>query len=164
MSRGLVFVALAACSHASTPPTPIDVKLDARLAPIAYFVGEWTAKAENPQTKKSFTLRYTVTPALKGVWLEGSGLAEELGLEIRDYWGVDGAGHITRTIFDSTGITGTVTSTGWSGEVLVLEGGITGGARVRETITKRGERAFDAIWESTTDGTWSAYSIEHLTK
>ncbi len=149
-------------SPTSPPNTSID--LDPRLAPIAYFVGDWTATAENPSTKQSFTLRYTVKPALGGVWLEGTGFAKELGLEIRDYWGVTADGEITRTLFDSSGITGTVRSKGWSGEVLVLEGTIDAGARVRETITRRGARAFDAVWESNTDGTWSAYSVEHLTR
>jgi hypothetical protein len=61
-------------------------------------------------------------------------------------------------------VPGTVRGTGWSGDVLVLEGTINAGPRVRETITRRGERRFDAVWESNTDGTWSAYSVETLTR
>lgn len=46
----------------------------------------------------------------------------------------------------------------------MLEGAINAGPRVRETISMRSERAFDAVWESNTDGTWVAYSIEQLTR
>lgn len=171
--RAAVVVLVAGCARDQTSPTSArvspataagEISLDPRLAPIAYFVGEWTAKAENPTTKQRFTLRYTVVPSLKGMWLEGSGVATELGLEIRDYWGVEASGEITRTLFDSSGVTGTVRSKGWSGDTLVLEGDINAGIRVRETITKRGVRAFDAVWESNSDGTWVAYSVEQLTR
>jgi hypothetical protein len=158
------FAGCAGCAHDAAPvTTSSQVKLDPQLAPIAYFAGDWTARAENPQTKKAFVLRYTVQPTMKGAWLEGTGFADELGLELRDYWTVDDKGEVSRTIFDSTGITGTVRGT-WSGDTLVLEGSINAGARVRETITKRGERTFDAVWESNTDGVWTAYSVEHLTR
>jgi hypothetical protein len=151
-SVAVVAIGLLACSrdHASSttasspaaapaPSLSSNPTLDSRLAPIAFFVGDWTAKAENPSTKQAFSLRYRVTPVLGGSWLEGSGVAKELGLEIRDYWGIDASGEITRTLFDSSGVTGTVRSKGWSGDSLVLEGTINTGMRVRETISKRGE-------------------------
>ncbi|HUQ06546.1 MAG TPA: hypothetical protein VM261_28780 [Kofleriaceae bacterium] len=142
----------------------------AHLAPIAYFVGAWTADAKNPATGQAFTLSYTITPSVDGAWLDGAGRAEELGITVSDRWGIDGpTGDIVRVMFDSSGLWGVVRSKGWDGDRLVLEGdanapGDGGVVRVRETITKVSATEFGAVWESLADGAWTVYSIERLTR
>ena len=156
-----LFILLAACAS-----TPKPAAKTGSIAELDYFVGHWRADAKNPTNGKSFVLDYTIEPTLQGKWYAGTGHAAALGLDIHDLWGKDAAsGEIVRTIFDSAQNFGTVRSKGWSGDVLVFEGEVasTGGrVTVRETITKRGANAFDAVWEMKTDDTWTAYSIEKL--
>jgi hypothetical protein len=139
-----------------------------RIRDLAYFEGRWHAEATNPSTGQRFELDYTVEPFLGGTWLRGTGRAEALGLEIHDLWGKDPvSGEIVRVIFDSAGTFGTVRASGWTGDVLVLEGdaaSAAGRVHVRETITRRGPDAFDATWEMLTGDAWVAYSVEKLVR
>lgn len=136
------------------------------IAALDYFIGAWRAEAENPMNGERFTLDYTVAPLPGGQWYLGSGHAPKLGLHIHDVWGIDPiSGDITRTIFDSQQTTGTVTSKGWSGDALVLQGDARakqGIVTVRETITKVSASEFKAVWEMKTGETWTPYSVETL--
>ena len=153
---------------APAPAAPASPAPTVKHPELAYFVGTWRATARNPQTGQSFELDYVAEPVLGGAWLAGTGEAPALGLTIRDLWGRDPqTGGILRVVFDSQGTFGTVRSPGWSGDTLVLEGEAAQGdqrVRVRETITRRDEASFDAVWESESGGTWSAYSVERLVR
>jgi hypothetical protein len=133
---------------------------------LQYFIGTWQASMLDPRSGTRATLSYVVEPALSGAWLEGRGHSPELELWVRDFWGRDAvSGEIVRMIFDSQGIQGSVRSSGWAGDVLVLEGDARtrgGVVRVRETITRADRTTFGAVWEMQVDGKWVTYSIEHL--
>ena len=163
----LLFVALAcACSSAPAPPRATPGSVTGTIPELDYFVGRWMAEAKNPLNGQTFTLDYRVEPAIKGRWYVGTGYADALGMEIHDLWGKDPvSGEIVRSIFDSTGTHGTVTSKGWSGDTLVLEGDAKTGqgvVHVRETIERKGADEFHAVWEMKTGETWQAYSVETL--
>jgi hypothetical protein len=137
-----------------------------RMDDLQYFVGSWLAIAEDPSTGRSFTLRYEVAPALDGTWLAGYGESPELGVMVQDSWGHDPVnGEIVRIIFDNQGTYGTVRSTGWEGDTLVLEGEsrtTNGVISVRQTITRLDPGQFRAVWEAFREGGWTTYSTEHL--
>ena len=144
--------ALVACRSAAAP------------ASLRYFVGDWTARAENPATKQAFTLRYTVV-ARDGA-LAGRGSSPELGLDLEDSWRIED-GVIVRTITDSSGVHAVVRGTGWDGSSLRLEGEAktaSGTFRIRETIVREGPRSFTATWEADRGAGWAAYSVERLTR
>jgi hypothetical protein len=160
MRHALLF-AITGC--ATMQPSP---ETKGMVPDLEYFVGRWHAEAKNPTNGKTFTLEYTVQPALHGRWYIGTGHAPALDLEIHDLWGKDPVtGEIVRTIFDSAQTFGTVRSSGWRGDVLVLQGEAAttqGRVTVRETITRKSGDEFHAVWEARDGETWSAYSIETL--
>lgn len=180
--RLAILLALLAGCRASAPPappapaSPAPTAASPASAPapapagaipeLAFFVGRWHAEAHDPSTGKRFELDYTLTPALRGAWYIGTGLAAALDLEIHDLWGKDPVtGEIVRTLFDSARTFGTVRSRGWSGDVLIFEGTVTatgGSAPVRETIRRIGPDEFHAVWESRTGDAWTPYSVERL--
>lgn len=137
-----------------------------RIPELDFFLGQWRARLEDPGTGKKLELLYTVEPGVGGRWYVGNGTIASEGLEIHDLWGRDPvSGEIVRSIFDSTGVFGVVRSKGWLGDKLVLEGEASsaqGKVQVRETITRAGPDAFQAVWEAQLDGTWTAYSVEQL--
>lgn len=146
----------------------VSAPVDSVDEAIRYFAGTWRAEAENPSTGQSFTLRYEVEPVLAGAWLSGTGTEPELGIEVRDMWGRDAAGgELVRVIFQGDGTHGTVRSAGWRGDTLVFEGQVEtadGVQEIRETITRLGPDAFDAVWEARIEGSWTVYSDEHLVR
>jgi hypothetical protein len=132
-------------------------------------VGTWDVSGRDPETARTYTLRYRVRAAVRGVWLLGDGSSPELGLEVHDVWGRDAeTGALVRVLFDSEGTSGRMTSRGWSDDgVLVLEGFAHAGGRavpVRETITRDGDDALDVVWESETGAGWKAYAVERLVR
>jgi hypothetical protein len=175
MRAALLYGLLAACSGGAGVPAAAPAAHDnevpaprSKLPELDYFVGAWTIAGRNPATGQSFTMRYVIEPVLGGAWLSGHGVARELGVEVRDYWGRDPAGGgLVRIILQSDGTVGTVRARGWQGDVLVLEGEAkSGGAAlvVRETITRRGPAQFDAVWEAKGEAGWAPYSIERVTR
>ncbi|HEU5059910.1 MAG TPA: hypothetical protein VFU21_25440 [Kofleriaceae bacterium] len=169
MRAALLCAILAACGGRAPAPAAREAPPPrSKIPELDYFVGAWTIQARNPATGQRFTMRYLIEPALGGAWLSGHGTSRELGVEVRDYWGRDPAGGgLVRIILQSDGTAGTVRSSGWQGEVLVLEGEVkSGGAvvQVRETITRRGPARFDAVWEQKGPTGWSAYSVEQITR
>jgi hypothetical protein len=157
---------LLACAHNAGSEGSNIAGLSQKVQDLQYFVGTWHADVEDPRSGTRATLSYTVEPTLSGAWLEGRGHSPELQLWVRDFWGRDPVnGEIVRTIFDSQGIQGTVRSSGWAGDVLVLEGEArTPGrvVRVRETITRVDDATFRAVWELQAEDKWVTYSVEHL--
>jgi hypothetical protein len=139
-----------------------------RDADLAWFVGSWTASAEDPASGRSFRMTYRIEPVLDGTWLEGNGEAPEIHLRVRDLWGRDPVdGDLVRAIFQSDGTWGSVRARGWDGDVLVFEGvarSSLGATRVRETIRRVGPSEFHAVWEAEVDGEWKAYSVERLAR
>jgi hypothetical protein len=133
---------------------------------LSFFIGNWLARAEDPSSGRTFSIRYRVELTLDGQWLSGSGESPEMGVKVHDLWGHDPVtGEVLRVIFDSQGTFGMVRSNGWKGEVLVFEGearGREGAVPVRETITRLGPSQFKAVWEARSETGWAPYSIEHL--
>ena len=155
-------LALAGCTTMTKPTTTVK----GALPELDYFVGRWHADARDPSTGNTFTLEYRVEPALRGQWYIGTGISAVLDLEIHDLWGRDVVtGELVRTIFDSAQTSGTVRSSGWSGDTLVFEGEAVskaGRVTVRETIQRKGPDEFHAVWEAKTGETWTPYSVEVL--
>lgn len=139
-----------------------------RMEELQYFVGSWLARAEDPSTGRSFTLRYEAKPTLDNAWLTGYGESQELGVRVQDFWGRDPAsGEIMRVIFDNQATYATVRSAGWKGDTLLLEGESqtkSGAVPVRETITRLGPNEFRAVWEARLEKGWATYSVEHLSR
>jgi hypothetical protein len=159
--------ALVACVHPTgsvRPELPSGGGQDLRH--LQYFIGTWAAEVEDPRSGERSTLSYTVEPILSGAWLGGSGHSAELKLWVRDVWGRDPVtGETVRFLFDNQGIHGTVRSSGWTGDVMVLEGEArtsAGIVRVRETITRVDQTNFRAVWEMHADNKWIPYSVEQL--
>ena len=164
--RGLVIVLgmviVSGCGGAAREPAKAVVEDDG----LAFFVGTWDLRGEDPGSGVKFEMRYVVRRV--GERLEGSGTAAALGVEVHDAWERDRAtGEIVRTIRQSNGAHGAVRSRGWRGDTLVLAGEVRspgGVVPVRETIRRTGADSFDAVWESQQDGAWVAYSVEKLTR
>lgn len=130
---------------------------------LRYLLGSWDVTATTPDTGETVSVRYDVRP-LVGPWISGRATSRQPGLEASDVWGRDPAsGNIIRSIFDGSGTHAVVTSSGWTGQTLVLEGDArssTGVIRVRETITRRDDEQFTAVWEAYRNDAWRTYSIE----
>jgi hypothetical protein len=156
-------VALAACS--SPPARGLDRTPRGKLPELDFFVGHWRADG-TLDSDRHYTLDYRITPTLRGQWYAGTGVAPAMDMEIHDLWGFDPVtGEIVRTLFDSQQTYGSVRSPGWIGDTLVLEGMMnarSGTRHVRETITRIGPDAFDAVWEVKLDGKWVRYAVEKL--
>jgi len=133
---------------------------------LRYFVGSWSAQAEDPGTGRTFTLRYRIEPTLDGTWLTGYAESPEQGVKVQDFWGRDAStGEIVRIIIDSQGTYGIARANNWEGDTLRFEGEARsreGAIPVRETITRLGSSEFKAVWEAKLESGWSVYSIEHL--
>jgi hypothetical protein len=151
----LVSSGVLGCVHRRTS-VPQELKaVGQSVQDLQYFIGAWHASMVDPRSGTRATLSYSVEPALSGAWIEGRGHSPELKLWVRDFWGHDPvSGEIVRMIFDSQGLQGTVRSSGWAGDVLVLEGDARtpgGVVRVRETITRVDRGTFGAVWEMQVD-------------
>ena len=162
-----VSFALVACAHsAGNVRSEPASGAGQNLHHLQYFIGTWYAEMEDPRSGERATLSYAVEPILSGAWLAGSGHSALLNLWVRDLWGRDATtGETVRFIFDNRGVQGTVRSSGWSGDVMVLEGEAktaAGVVRVRETITRIDHAKFRAVWEMHTDKGWITYSVEDV--
>ncbi len=138
--------------------------MPALLALLAFFVGDWKVDATMGSQQVPFSYKVT---ALGPTFLVGHGIVPSMNLEVRDIWLETSNGGVVRIIVQSDGAWGLVRSTGWSGETLVLEGQVmlpSGATPIRETITRTGPTSFGAVWEAKTGDTWSAYSVEKLTR
>ena len=135
---------------------------------LSYFAGTWDIVATTPGSNDVTHYVYEVGPWVQRNWLSGHGRSVPAGEESRDVWGLDGAsGELMRIIFADNGTYAVVSSRGWQGNRLVLEGDARsagGVVRVRETIERFGDDQFLATWEAYRDGAWSAYSVERVTR
>ena len=135
---------------------------------LEYFLGGWDIVATTPGSDAVTRFTYEVQPWLRPHWLSGHGRSSPPGEESRDVWGRDSAsGELMRMIVTDNGTYAIVRSSGWQGSKLVLEGDARserGVVRVRETIERIDDHNFVATWEAYRNGTWSAYSIERVTR
>ena len=152
--------AVAAAQQAAAPPSA--------KTSLGYMQGKWRVAALDPASGETSIVCYTVAPFVGDVWLSGHGWSAKLGFESKDVWGLDPrSGEVIRAVYDSSGVHAVVTSPGWSGDTLVLEGDARsskGVTRVRETIERVGPDEFLATWEAKGGDEWSAYSIERATR
>jgi hypothetical protein len=67
----LLFVALAISqkTKAQTSSAPAAPSLKPELAPLSFFIGQWSCEGEFINSKKAITSRIAVTPDLDGAWL-----------------------------------------------------------------------------------------------
>jgi len=143
-------------------PLPSSGSLVARSGlpeEITYFVGVWKVTVKGDPNS---TYKWTVAPDKNGEWLEGA--MEKDGVKTStDFWRKTDT-IIERFVFTTDGTLLRVTATGWKTSTLVMTGiasGKTGNSRVRETITREGEKKFHAVWErQTEDGKWTVFSDE----
>jgi hypothetical protein len=136
-------------------------------ASLAFLLGGWDIVATTPGTGESARFSYDVSPLL-GTWMSGRARSDPPGEESKDVWGKDSAsGELMRIIFAGGGTYAVVRSPGWQGAKLVLEGDARspgGVVRVRETIERQSDDRFVATWEAYRNGSWSAYSVERVTR
>jgi len=130
---------------------------------ITYFVGVWKVTVKGDAAAN---YKWTVAPDKNGEWLEGA--MEKDGVKTAtDFWRKNDT-IIERFVFTTDGTLLRVTSTGWKTGTLVFTGiasGKTGNSRVRETITREGDKKFRAIWErQSEDGKWTVFSDESCEK
>lgn len=158
---------LAAGAAAAQDVAPSAAKA-AAATDLQYFVGEWRVAARDPRNGKTEAMTYRVEPVLGGTWFAGAGASEEPGFQARDMWGRDPvSGGVMRLAFDGGGSFAQLSSPGWKGDTLVLEGEARhegGTTRLRQTITRQGPHQFRAVWEALRGGVWTAYSDEQLTR
>jgi hypothetical protein len=106
-----------------------------------------------------------VASSLGGRWLAGEAHVTELGVEARDFIGIQ-AGRIVRVYVDSEGSRATMSSPGWQGNEMTWEGEVHGAdgarVRVREIVTKVDADTLHARWERWSEGAWSLMSEERL--
>ena len=161
-------ILLAACASAPDQPrSPAASPPSADVAePLRFFVGAWSGKNRSASGQVT-TLSWRVTPSLGGRWLSGEARVAEVGVEARDFLGVQ-AGQIVRVYVDSQGTRATMTSPGWQGASLTWEGEAHGAdgsrVRVRELIEKIDDRTMRARWESWQGEAWGLMSEETLHK
>lgn len=130
---------------------------------LSYFIGVWKVTVKGDANG---AYKWTVAPDKNGEWLEGA--MEKDGVKTAtDFWRKTDT-TIERFVFTTDGTLLRVTSTGWRTGSLVLTGiasGKTGNSRVRETITREGEKKFHAVWERQgDDGKWTVFSDESCEK
>jgi hypothetical protein len=134
---------------------------------LAFLLGGWDIVATTPGSGESARFSYDVSPLL-GTWISGRARSDPPGEESKDVWGKDSAsGELIRIIFAGGGTYAVVRSPGWQGGKLVLEGDArspNGVVRVRETIERESDDRFLATWEAYRNGSWSAYSVERVTR
>lgn len=169
IAAGLSALAAAPLAAAAQPHGAPAAPAPGAAHDLEYLVGTWDIVAETPGTAGTARFSYEVRPLVgSGAWLSGHGRSEELGAESSDVWGRDSAsGEIVRMIFDAGGTYAVVRSPGWRDGRLVLEGdarSAAGVVRVRETIERIDGNRFLATWEAYRNGTWSAYSVERVTR
>ncbi|HEY8549576.1 MAG TPA: antibiotic biosynthesis monooxygenase family protein [Vicinamibacterales bacterium] len=151
-------------------PIPLEtVTLATQIAPLACFVGTWRIKGTLTDGGKRTPIdaRYHVAPDLGGAWLDAR--ARLGGLTIREQLGFDPrTGTLVRHQFQSTGLSGTLHSTGWDDDTLVWEGTATppGGVpiAVRSRQVRIGQDAFNVRWERHEGEEWIIYGEEELTR
>ncbi len=130
---------------------------------IDYFKGTWAVEIANGPRG---TLRWIVKEDLNDGWL--SGVVERDGRKISaDLWRVHGK-LIERYAFTGDGLYIKMVSSGWRANRLKFNGiasGPAGDFRLRQTITRRTERTFHALWEKQeADGKWTVFSDETCSK
>ncbi len=148
----------------------MELRQSKRLAPLEFFEGSWRGVGKGSAGAEGMELHFTLSPELGGDWYVGQlvlGDAEEVELEAKHVWGYDPLEKkLVRTFFDSSGLFGTVRSSGWDGDRLVWEGEAITPERkvaVRQTIERKGPDAFEATWEAQLEGdAWTVTSIESL--
>jgi hypothetical protein len=149
-------------SLAAPPALPED---------LSYFIGVWRVTVKGDAAS---AYKWTVAPDKNGEWLEGA--MEKDGVKTStDFWrktdtvnGQKTDSVIERFVFTTDGTLLRVTATGWKAGTLVFTGiasGKTGNWRVRETITREGDKKFHAVWERQgEDGKWTVFSDESCEK
>ncbi len=130
---------------------------------IDYFKGTWTVDVANGPSGR---LTWTVKEDLNDGWL--SGVIERDGKKISaDLWRVHGK-LIERYAFTGDGLYVKMVSSGWQSNRLKFNGiasGPVGDFRLRQTVTRRTERTFHALWEKQeADGKWTVFSDETCSK
>lgn len=131
-------------------------------ADIDYFVGTWTLEKEGANGG----ITWTVKEDLNKTWV--TGVAEKNGERIStDYWRLNGK-VIERHVFTNDGVFIKFVSSGWQKGVMKFNGiatAATGDFRMRETITKKGDRRFQSVRDKQeADGKWTLYSDETYSK
>jgi hypothetical protein len=166
LARGCLAYLIGCATVQASAPTTSGLRETARTDDLHYFVGSWSAQAEDPGTGRTFTFLYRIEPTLDGTWLTGYAESPEQGVKVRDFWGRDAStGEIVRIIIDSQGTYGIARAKSWEGDTLRFEGEARskeGTILVRETITRLDSSEFKAVWEAKLEKGWSVYSIERL--
>ncbi len=161
----LLLIALAAC--AGTAPAPSSSPPGRPVPePLQYFVGAWEGKTRQA-SGQVMTLSWRVAPALRGAWLAGESRVAEIGVEARDFLGVQ-AGRIVRVYVDSNGTRAAMSSPGWQASSMTWEGEAHTAdgrqVRVREVIERVDDRTFRARWEVWSEHGWTLMSEETLAR
>ena len=135
---------------------------------LDYLVGTWDIEATEPGAKEPVHFQYEVRPLVGTAWIAGRGKAKKGEEESSDVWGRDAStGEIMRVIFDKSGTYALMRGAGWQDGRLVLNGearSAGGTIKVRETISCIDQNRFNARWEAFRNGSWSAYSDEHVVR
>ncbi|MGZ6143755.1 MAG: hypothetical protein ACXWLM_10480 [Myxococcales bacterium] len=162
MKRMLIAAALAASAafaeeKAAAPAAPQMPKPPEEMKVEQWFVGNWSCKGMQhagpmgPEMKTASKIEMKME--LAGFWLQvkGTMMAGPMkGKEMFEgFASWDGAQHV-RYDFEAMGGVTKLTTRGWDGDKLVFEGeGTMGGQKmaIKHTITKKGDNAWDSLFE-----------------
>ena len=157
-------IGLGSCARAPAPAPSVRREAPAPPEPLQFFVGEWEGKNTAASGRKT-TLRWRVASTLGGRWLAGVAHVAELGVEARDFLGVQG-GRIVRVYVDNQGSRATMSSPGWQGTEMTFQGEVHGAdgsrVRVREIVTRVDSNTLHERWERWSEGAWALMSEETL--
>lgn len=170
--RHAMFLTGALIAGLTLAPTPASAEASASLPKcgqgLDFLLGKWDVSAREPGAARAERFDYEIKPLVGSAWLSGRAKSADLASESSDVWGKDAStGEIIRIIFDKSGTYALIRSRRWKNGRLILEGDALssgGSIRVRETIACISRDEFKALWEARRDGTWQAYSDEHVVR
>ena len=141
-------------AHAGEPTVPALPTPDPQLEQLQYFQGKWSCavklvSASINRPIEPFT--WEVKRVLNNFWFVGQTATRQNVIITQDTLGYNTlTKRFGRTILTGDGQFINLLSEGWSGENWVWEGSDVRGTRksgLRETITKKGDRAFEATYD-----------------
>jgi hypothetical protein len=129
---------------------------------VEFFKGTWECKLKSSPT----TFNWSVASGLKNSWLVGF-VQKGQDKVTNDYWRINKS-KIERFVFTGDGLLVRAESNGWQANKLIFLGSFSKPGeefKARQTITKKGDREFLAMWEKMDrDQRWSTFSEERCIK
>lgn len=141
-------------AHTAEPPTTAAPKPDPQLEQLQYFQGKWScavAPVKAPANSPAELFTWEIKRTLNNFWFLGQASTKQNVAITHDTLGYNTlTKRFGRTILTGDGQFINLLSEGWVSDKWIWEGSVVRGTQrngLRETIVKKGDRAFDATYE-----------------